>query len=144
MQSLSFIHALKQVACAIGRSMAALVATERHLWLNLTGIKDKDKSFLLDASISPQGLFGDKILLWAETRLLSLRAIFVPEHINREADFLSRQVLRPGEWRLHPQVVESVWQIYSRAEVDLFASEEANTVRCGTPSLIQPIWAWML
>ncbi|KAK3528468.1 hypothetical protein QTP70_000121 [Hemibagrus guttatus] len=46
-------------------------------------------------------------------------------HINREADFLLRQVLRPGEWRLHPQVVESVWRIYGRAEVDLFASEES-------------------
>ncbi|KAK3552406.1 hypothetical protein QTP86_011634 [Hemibagrus guttatus] len=41
--------------------MAALVATKRHLWLNLPGIKDNGKSFLLDAPISPQGLFSDAV-----------------------------------------------------------------------------------
>lgn len=28
--------------------MTALVASERHLWFNLSNIKEKDKSFLLD------------------------------------------------------------------------------------------------
>lgn len=32
------------------KKMAALVATERHLWLNLSGIKEKEKSFLLNGS----------------------------------------------------------------------------------------------
>lgn len=40
----------KQTACAIGRS----ITMERHLWLNLTGIKEKDKVFLLDAPVSVQ------------------------------------------------------------------------------------------
>ncbi|ROI84191.1 hypothetical protein DPX16_19963 [Anabarilius grahami] len=53
------LRATKQTARAIGRSMAAMVSTERHLWLNLTGIKDKDRVFLLDAPVSPSGLFGD-------------------------------------------------------------------------------------
>ncbi|KAK3553887.1 hypothetical protein QTP70_012724 [Hemibagrus guttatus] len=74
----------------------------------------------------PLGKLVQQILLWAETRLLSLRAIFVPGLMNREADFLLRQVLRPGEWRLHPQVVESIWRIYGWAEVDLFTSEEST------------------
>ncbi len=43
------------------RAMAALVATERHLWLNLRNIKGKDKNFLKDAPISPSGLFGDAV-----------------------------------------------------------------------------------
>ncbi len=30
-----------------------LVATERHLWLNLSDIKRKDKNFLMDAPIFP-------------------------------------------------------------------------------------------
>ncbi len=55
------LRATKQTARAIGRSMAAMVSTERHLWLNLTGIKDKDHTFLLDAPISPSGLFGDAV-----------------------------------------------------------------------------------
>jgi hypothetical protein len=55
------LRATKQTARAIGRSMAAMVSTERHLWLNLTGIKDKDRAFLLDAPVSPSGLFGDAV-----------------------------------------------------------------------------------
>ncbi|KAK3569337.1 hypothetical protein QTP86_026807 [Hemibagrus guttatus] len=67
-----------------------------------------------------------QILLWAEIRLLSLRAIFVLGRINRESDFLLRQALRLGEWQLHPQVVESIWRIYGQAEVDLFTFEEST------------------
>lgn len=52
------LQATKQTACAIGCSM---VAVEWHLWLNLTGIKKKDKVFLLDTLISPFGLFGDAV-----------------------------------------------------------------------------------
>ncbi len=41
--------------------MAALVATERHLWLNLSNTKGKDKNFVMDAHISPSGLFGGAV-----------------------------------------------------------------------------------
>ncbi|KAL0148085.1 hypothetical protein M9458_056625, partial [Cirrhinus mrigala] len=44
-------------------SMAALVAAERHLWLTLSDMKEKDRVFLLDAPRSPSGLFGDAINL---------------------------------------------------------------------------------
>jgi len=36
--------------------MAALVAMERHLWLNLMGIKEKDRALILDPPLSPPGL----------------------------------------------------------------------------------------
>ncbi len=49
------LRAAKEMAKSIGRSMAALVTTERHLWLNLSNIKGKDKNFLMDAPISPSG-----------------------------------------------------------------------------------------
>ncbi len=55
------LRATKETAKAIGRSMAALVVTERHLWLNRSQIKDKDRAFLLNAPISPSGLFGSAI-----------------------------------------------------------------------------------
>ncbi len=42
------LRATKETARAIGRSMAAMVAAERHLWLTLSDIKDKDRVFLLD------------------------------------------------------------------------------------------------
>ncbi len=55
------LRAAKETAKSIGRSMAALVATERHLWLNLSNIKEKYKNFLMDAPISSSGLFGDAV-----------------------------------------------------------------------------------
>ena len=55
------LRATKETAKSVGRSMAALVVTERHLWLNLSDIKDKDRSVLLDAPLSPSSLFGDAI-----------------------------------------------------------------------------------
>ena len=39
------------------------------------------------------------------------------------ADLLSRQGPPPGEWRLHPEVVDTIWHRYGRAEVDLHVSE---------------------
>ncbi len=41
--------------------MAGSVAAERHLWLNLTEIREKEKVFLLDAPISQSGLFGEGV-----------------------------------------------------------------------------------
>ncbi len=41
--------------------MAGSVAAERHLWLNLTEIREKEKVFLLDAPISQSGLFGEAV-----------------------------------------------------------------------------------
>lgn len=46
------------MALTIGHSMAA---TERPLWLNLACSKNRDKVFLLDAPVSPSGLFSDSI-----------------------------------------------------------------------------------
>ncbi|ROL53853.1 hypothetical protein DPX16_9553 [Anabarilius grahami] len=55
------LRATKAAAQAIGRSMASLVVLERHLWLNLTEIKDQDKTAFLDAPVSPSGLFGPAV-----------------------------------------------------------------------------------
>ncbi len=55
------LRATKHTARAVGRSMAALVALERHLWLNLTEIREKEKVFLMDAPILQSGLFGEAV-----------------------------------------------------------------------------------
>lgn len=55
-------HATKQAARAIDRSLAVLVTMERHLWLNLLGLKEKERSFLLDARVSPAGLFDSHFI----------------------------------------------------------------------------------
>ncbi len=53
--------ATKQAATAMGRSMAAMVVMERHLWVNLADLEKKEKGFLLDAPISPSKLFSTSI-----------------------------------------------------------------------------------
>ncbi len=63
-----------------------------------------------------------QILLWSQGMLLSLRAACIPGVQNIGADILSRQGLRPGEWRLYPEVVEMIWREFGQAQVDLFAS----------------------
>ncbi|XP_020780058.2 uncharacterized protein LOC110159790 [Boleophthalmus pectinirostris] len=71
------------------------------------------------------------LLTWAAPRFASLRAVHIPGVRNTAADFLSRQGPLPGEWRLHPEVVEHIWEMFGRANVDLFASQE--TTHC-------PLW----
>ncbi|KAI2651801.1 Transposon Ty3-G Gag-Pol polyprotein [Labeo rohita] len=67
---------------------------------------------------------GVQILVWSQDKLLSLRAVHVPGHLNMGADILSRQGLRPGEWMLHPEVVKQIWRVFGQAQVDLFATQE--------------------
>ncbi len=55
------LRATKHTTRAVGRSMAASVAAERHLWLNLTEICEREKVFLIDTPISQSGLFGEAV-----------------------------------------------------------------------------------
>ncbi len=55
------LRATKETARAIGWSMAVLVAAERHLWLTLSDMKEKDRVFLMNVPLAPSGLFGDAV-----------------------------------------------------------------------------------
>ncbi|KAI2644593.1 Catalase-peroxidase [Labeo rohita] len=55
------LRATRQATTAMGRSMAAMVVTERHLLVNLADIGKKEKGFLLDAPVSPSELFGTSV-----------------------------------------------------------------------------------
>ncbi len=55
------LRATKHTARAVGCSMAGSVAAERHLWRNLTEIREKEKVFLMDAPISQSRLFGEAV-----------------------------------------------------------------------------------
>ncbi|KAL0194633.1 hypothetical protein M9458_008205, partial [Cirrhinus mrigala] len=65
-----------------------------------------------------------QILVWSQDKLLSLRTVHIPGHLNVGADVLLRQGPRPGEWMLHPEVVKQIWEIFGPAQVDLFATRE--------------------
>ncbi len=67
-----------------------------------------------------------RLLLWSQDKFLSLRAVHVPGILNLAADFLSRQKLRPGEWMLNRQTVSQIWDLFGKAEVNLFASQESS------------------
>ncbi len=53
-----------------------------------------------------------QILVWSQDKFLSLRGVYIPGHLNVGADILSRQGPRPGEWRLHPEVVKQIWRVF--------------------------------
>lgn len=53
------LRATKQTARSIGYAMAAMVATEWDLWLNLSGIREKES--LSPGSLLQLGLFGGAV-----------------------------------------------------------------------------------
>lgn len=65
-----------------------------------------------------------RLIVWACSHLLSLRATHVPGVLNRGADLLSRGTPRYKDWKLNNGVVSQIWNRYGEAEVDLFASRE--------------------
>ncbi len=52
------------------------------------------------------------ILGWSQGKLLSLRTVHIPGHLNMGADILSRQWSRPGEWMLPPEVEKQTWRAW--------------------------------
>lgn len=64
------------------------------------------------------------LLLWAQCNLRSLRAVHLPGKLNQGADILSQGKVSPGEWRLHPQMIQIIWSVFEKEEVDLFALED--------------------
>ncbi len=76
--------------------------------------------------VSSKRLFilAERLLEWAQLNLRSLRAAHLPGRLNQGADMLSRSNVPSEEWMLHPHVVQKIWKIFGKAEVDLFASKD--------------------
>ncbi len=55
------LRASKQTTAAISRSMAAMVATEKDLWVNLAEIGENEFFFLLNTPVLPLELFGTSV-----------------------------------------------------------------------------------
>ncbi|KAI2644881.1 Retrovirus-related Pol polyprotein from transposon 17.6 [Labeo rohita] len=71
-------------------------------------------------------LIGHHVLVRTDNtavdKLLSLRAVHVPGHLNMGADILSRQGLRPGEWMLHPPWgLDAMVQMWPRLRLYAFS-----------------------
>ncbi len=55
------LMATKYAAQAISKDNGFLVVLQRHLLLNLANLKDADRKVLLNAPVTPSGLFGDAV-----------------------------------------------------------------------------------
>ncbi len=99
------LRATKHTARAVGRPMAGSVAAERHLWLNLTEISEKEEVFLLDAPISQSGLFGEAVSSVVEKfRSAKMQSTALKQFISRRmrdhstpSSSLSREQSLPGK-----------------------------------------------
>ncbi|KAL0194963.1 hypothetical protein M9458_008535, partial [Cirrhinus mrigala] len=85
------LHATKQAATAMGRSMGATVVTERHLWVNLADLEKKERGFLLDAPVLPSQLFGASVKMvvekFREARVHSVAfKTFIPRRSTSEPE----------------------------------------------------------
>ncbi len=55
------LMATKRAAQSVGKAMGFMVVLQRHLWLNLADLKEADRKVLLNAPVTPAGLFGDAV-----------------------------------------------------------------------------------
>ncbi len=69
-------------------------------------------------------LLVERLLEWAQPNLRSLRSAHIPGKLNQGADMLFQSNVPSKEWTLHPQTVQRIWEIFGKAEVDLFALED--------------------
>ncbi len=67
---------------------------------------------------------ANDLLVWAQNNLRSLKATHVLGKLNQGADMLSRNNVSSNEWMLHRLVVQKIWEIFGKAQVDLFASKD--------------------
>ncbi len=70
------------------------------------------------------GLISKRLCMLAIDLLRSLRATHVPGKLNQGADKLSRNNVSSEEWTLHPFSVQKICEVFGRARVDLFTSED--------------------
>lgn len=102
------LHVTKQTVCAIGHSIGAMVATERHLGLNLTGIKERDsfspwcsRAYLVTQS-TPSSVGSERL---NDTRKISWNSMLksqssLPPSLNTVHHKIERHRNRP--WQVMP------------------------------------------
>ncbi|CAM4295375.1 unnamed protein product [Leuciscus chuanchicus] len=100
------LRATKTTAQALGRNMASLVVLERHLWLNLTEIRDADKTAFLDSPVSTTGLFGPSVNGFAERFTEAQKASSAMKHFlpKRSSSASRRPKSMPRPEKSVPQV----------------------------------------
>ncbi|KAI2662339.1 Gag-Pol polyprotein [Labeo rohita] len=127
-------RATKVTAQALGRAMSTLMVQERHLWLNLTEMRDAKKVRFLDAPISQVGHFSDTM---EEFLSSSPRTAQAPQQVGpagRPAQRSSscRKVAPPGRpqaTRKLPLRLQSVPETGSPEERDQLTCQDPHSTR---------------
>ncbi len=71
-----------------------------------------------------------QILGWSQGKVVSLRTVHIPGHLNMVVDILSRQGPSPGEWMVKQRWWSRLGE-FGQAQVDMFVTQE--TLHC-------PLW----
>ncbi len=91
--------ATKRAAQSVGKAMGFMVVLQRHLWLNLADLKDADRKVLLNAPVTPSGLFGDAVeserFAEAQKRAKAMSHV-MPRRAFQQQTVRSRSLSAPG------------------------------------------------
>ncbi|CAM4724403.1 unnamed protein product [Leuciscus chuanchicus] len=113
------------------RCLRALVMWKKPWFLSqgpVLGAPCRRKLLTTDASLTGWGAILRVAHL--KGKLLSLRAAYLPGVQNIGADTLSRQGPRPGEWKLHPEVVELIWRDFGLPHASSSSGTGCYAPRC--------------
>ncbi len=95
------LMATKRAAQSVGKAMGFMVVLQRHLWLNLADLKEADHKVLLNAPVTPSGLFGDAVesiterFAEAQKRAKAMSHV-MPRRAFRQQTARSRSSSAPG------------------------------------------------
>ena len=79
---------------------------------------------------------AEEILLWCQEQNILLSAKYLPGKLNILADCLSRShMILPTEWTLVHQVLEPIWSIWFKPQVDIFATRFSRRL----PLFVSPV-----
>ena len=71
-------------------------------------------------------------------REIMITAEYFPGTLNKEADFQSRTVKDSSEWKLKPQIFQSICQKWGKPDIDLLASRVSHQVAIYTSWKLDP------
>ncbi|CAM4454333.1 unnamed protein product [Leuciscus chuanchicus] len=97
------LRATKSAAQAIGRSMASLTVTERHLWLTISEMSESERAAFLDAPLSPAGLFGTSVKDFAERFAVVQKASQAMKHFLPKRSSSAAGRTKPSAQSSQPQ-----------------------------------------
>ncbi len=130
------LRAMKVTARSLGKVMSTMVVQERHLWLNLAGMKDADKARFLDAPISQAGLFGDTVEGFAQQFSAVQQQTEAIQHIlpRRDAPSTAAPGARPQSARRHGRPPTSSRAAPPQAESTHRPARRASRWRAAPPT----------